>query len=78
MHETIPQTAQPPEAVRQVACSMCGAPAGQPCQRRPRADHVQRWLDACRAGLVTKTAVGEAVSSVTILTRWQVIPERAA
>ncbi|MGO9078140.1 MAG: hypothetical protein ACLQDY_03750 [Streptosporangiaceae bacterium] len=68
----------PAEAVRAVRCSLCWAPPGRACQERPRADHVQRWLDACRAGLVSKAGVGEAVSAVMIITRWQVIPERAA
>ena len=80
LHKTIPQTApgSPLKAVRAGSCTLCGALSGRPCQRRPRADHVQRWLDACQAGLITKTVLGEAVSQVTIITRRQVIPERAA
>jgi hypothetical protein len=45
---------------------------------RRRADHLQRWLDAYRAGRITKADVGEAVGQIVIVTRWQVIPERAA
>ncbi len=79
MHKTIPQASGSPlRAVRTGSCTLCGARSGRPCQRRPRADHVQRWLDAYRAGLITKAVLAEAVSAVTIITRWQVVPERAA
>ncbi|MGO9081702.1 MAG: hypothetical protein ACLQDY_22100 [Streptosporangiaceae bacterium] len=78
MNHIIPREAPPAEAVRAIRCTLCFAPPGRACQEHPRADHVQRWLDACRAGLVGKAEVGEAVSAVTIITKWQVVPERAA
>lgn len=76
--ETIPQTSSPPGAVRHVQCTLCWAPPGEPCQRLPRADHLQRWLDAYKLGRVSKTDLGDVFSQVIIITRWQVVPELAA
>ena len=56
--ETIPQTISPAETVRQLPCTLCWARSGTPCQRRPVADHLQRWLDAHSAGQVTKDSMG--------------------
>ncbi len=76
--ETIPQTTTSPQTVRQERCSLCFAPAGEPCQRQPVTDHLQRWLDAYRAGRITKAERGEVFGQVVVITRWQVVPERAA
>ena len=76
--ETIPQTISPAETVRQLPCTLCWARSGTPCQRRPVADHLQRWLDAYTAGQVTKDDLGAVFGQVVVVTRWQVVPERAA
>ncbi len=76
--ETIPQTISPAETVRQLPCTLCWARSGTPCQRRPVADHLQRWLDAYSAGQVTKDDLGAVFGQVVVVTRWQVVPERAA
>jgi hypothetical protein len=78
MLDTISQPINAPEAVRRTRCSLCWAPSLEPCQRLPRADHLQRWLDAYQAGRISKAALGEAIGAVVVITRYQVIPERAA
>jgi hypothetical protein len=78
MTETVNHTTAPAEAVRQLPCTLCRARPGRPCRRRPRADHLQRWLDAYTAGHVTKDDLGTVFGQVVVVTRWQVVPERAA
>jgi hypothetical protein len=76
--ETLPQTIPAAETVRQLPCTLCWARSGTPCQRRPRADHLQRWLDAYTAGQVTKADLGAVFGQVVVVTRWQAVSERAA
>lgn len=85
MHATIPQScsdrAQLTDAeleVRRIPCSLCGAPPLEICQRRPRAEHLQRWLDAYVAGRIGDDDIGQVFRRVVIITRWQVVPERSA
>lgn len=85
MSATLPQ---PPDSrrelgpanleVRRLRCRLCGAPPLEVCQRRPRADHMQRWLDAYQAGRVSKADVAKVFSEVVVITTWQVVLERAA
>jgi hypothetical protein len=78
MTETVDHATVPAEAVRQVPCTLCWARSGTPCQRRPVADHLQRWLDAYSAEQVTKDDLGAVFGQVVVVTRWQVVPERGA
>jgi hypothetical protein len=76
MSATIPQ----PDgaAVRKTPCTLCSAVAGTPCQRQPAADHLARWLTAYTAGKVTRAELAEVFAQVVILTKWQIVEERAA
>jgi len=80
MQNTIPHTrlTEAELAVRRTRCTLCGAPPLEVCQRRPRAEHLQRWLDAYQAGRITRDQLGEVFGHVVVLTRWQVVPERRA
>ena len=83
MTDTISHAPRPmlPDAavqVRRTRCTLCFAPPLEACQHSPRADHLQRWIDAYQAGRIGKTDLGEVFGQVVVLTRWQVVPERAA
>jgi hypothetical protein len=84
MPATIPQSPDRPMLdataleVRRTPCSLCGAPALEICQRQPRAEHLQRWIDAYRAGRIGKQDLADVFVQVVIITRWQVVEERAA
>ena len=65
-------------AVRRTQCSLCWAPPLEVCQRRPRADHLQRWIDAYRAGRISKEDLAGVFAQVVVVTKWQTVPERAA
>jgi hypothetical protein len=85
MSASLPQT--PPDRPRltaaalevgRVQCSLCGAPRLEVCQRQPRAEHLQRWMDAYRAGRIGKQDLADVFAEVVIITRWQVVPEQVA
>jgi hypothetical protein len=76
--ETVTETSTPAREVRRVRCTLCWAPPGGPCQRSPRADHLQRWIDAYKDGLLSKAELGEVFGQVVVITRWQVVREAVA
>jgi hypothetical protein len=78
MPTTIPTLTEVAVQVRRVRCTLCWAPPLEVCQRSPRADHLQRWIDAYQADRISKQDLAEVFAEVVILTRWQVVPERAA
>ena len=64
--------------VRRAACPLCGARAYGPCQVRPAADHLARWLAAYTARRITRDQITAEVVRLVVVTKWCVIPERAA
>lgn len=83
MQPTIPHPDRPTlggadDEVRRTPCSLCGAPALEACQRQPRAEHLQRWIDAYRAGRITRGQLTDVFAQVVGITRWQLVEERAA
>ena len=46
MSITIPQAPSPAQAARARQCPLCEAAANRPCQAKPPADHLARYLDA--------------------------------
>jgi hypothetical protein len=73
-----PQLTDPELAVRLTHCSLCGAPPLEICQRRPRAEHLQRWIDAYQAGQITRDDIADVFRLVVVITKWQTVPERRA
>ncbi|MHB1593875.1 MAG: hypothetical protein ACYCO9_06365 [Streptosporangiaceae bacterium] len=65
-------------AVRRAACPLCGAAAYGPCQLSPAADHLARWLAAYTARRITRDQLTAEVVRLVVVTRWCVVPERAA
>lgn len=82
MSATIPHTvislSDPQLAVRRTRCSLCGAPPLEICQRKPRAEHLQRWIDAYRLGRISRDEIAGVFGLVVIITRCQVVPEVSA
>ncbi len=58
MPETIPHPPSATEVARRLRCDMCWAPPGQPCQRRPAGDHLERIVAAVKLGLVSRGRTG--------------------
>ena len=66
-------------AVRWAACPLCGAAAARPCRLAPTpGDHLYRWLDALASGRLTREQVAGEVVRLVVITKWSLIPERAA
>jgi hypothetical protein len=49
------------------ACPLCETPAGQPCQPRPAGDHLARYLDAYRAGQITRGYVALVLGKLVVI-----------
>ena len=66
----------PAEAVRGLACELCGLAPGVPCSAR--GDHVVRWLAGYAAGAISREDLKAAIGRLVVIAKWQVVPERAA
>lgn len=57
--------------IRSRECPLCQAAPGEPCQPRPAADHLARWLDAYTAGKLSRAymamTVGELVRELVVI-----------
>jgi len=74
MH-TIPQPLTPAQAARDRKCPLCGAKPRRPCQRKPPADHLARYLDAYTAGKLTRAYMARVLGELVVITRQQIIRE---
>ena len=61
-------------AVRARECPLCETPAGQPCQDKPPADHLARYLDALTAGQLTRQYVAMVLGELVVIDVCAVIP----
>lgn len=74
---TWPQAASVNLAPRGRACPLCGTPAGEPCQPKPSADHLARYLDAYTAGQVTRAYLAMVLGELVVIDEYAVIPAGA-
>jgi hypothetical protein len=65
-------------AVRNKDCELCRAPAYDPCQVCPPADHLARWVAACTAEAISRDDLAAVIDSLIVITAQQLISERAA
>jgi len=61
-------------AVRARECPLCGSPAGEPCQARPEADHLARFLDAYTAGQLTREYMARTVGELVVISARVAVP----
>lgn len=66
-----------PAAVRGRTCPLCGTPGGEPCQPKPAADHLARYLDSYTAGQLTRAYLAMTLSELVVLDPCVVIPDAA-
>jgi hypothetical protein len=64
---TAGQVAVLPSSVRYRPCPLCGTPAAVPCQPKPAADHLARWLDAYTAGKLTKAYMARVLGGLVVI-----------
>jgi hypothetical protein len=65
-------------AVRNEDCELCCAPAHDPCQVCPAADHLARWVAAYTAGVISRDDLAAVIDGLVVITAQQLISERAA
>lgn len=56
-----------PATVRGRACPLCGTPAGEPCQPKPAADHLARYLDSYTAGQLTHAYMAMTLGELVVI-----------
>jgi hypothetical protein len=54
-------------AVQARRCPLCGTEAGEPCQPRPPADHLARYLDSYTAGQLTWAYMAKTLGELVVI-----------
>ncbi len=74
--QTVPTQAAltPLQAARAHTCAICWAQPSTPCQRRPEADHLKRYLDAYRDGGLTREDMAAVFDAVEVITKHRLVP----
>lgn len=67
----------PAEAARARACPHCGVPAGEPCSQKPVSDHLLRFAEVRRQGLITEAEMGAALALTDVVTAGTLIRDGA-
>jgi hypothetical protein len=73
LHGTQPQERPAAEAVRATRCTLCGTRPGNPCT--PKGDHLNRWLGAYSARVISRGQLREVIVRLVVVTRWCVVAE---
>ena len=53
--------------VRSRPCPLCEALPGEPCQPKPAADHLARWLDAHTSGHLARAYMARVVGELIVI-----------
>jgi hypothetical protein len=64
VNTTITRTAQSP---RDRKCPLCGRRPHRPCQRKPAADHLARYLDAYTAGQLSRAYMAMVLGELVVI-----------
>jgi hypothetical protein len=68
MQETVATDALAAQKARTVICEMCWALPGRCCSvSGPPGDHLCRWVQAERAGLVTRVELAEVIAALPVV-----------
>ena len=67
MRSTIPQTATAPQEARARRCPLCDAAPNRPCQAKPPADHLARYLDAYTAGRLDRAYMAMVLGELVVI-----------
>jgi hypothetical protein len=78
MTDTIPRAPTEAQAARARPCPLCEAPPGAPCQAKPEADHLARYLDAYVAGKLSRAYMAAVVGELVVIDRAVMIPARVS
>ena len=73
MQDTVKQAPTEAQAAR-ARCALCEKPPGVPCQAKPEADHLARFLDAYIAGRLSRAYLAAVVGKLVVIDRAVMIP----
>jgi hypothetical protein len=62
------------QAARARKCPLCRRRPGRPCQAKPEADHLARYLDACTAGQLSRAYLATVVGELVVIHHGAMIP----
>lgn len=74
MQDTIPRAPAEAQAARARRCALCEKPPGVPCQAKPEADHLARFLDAYVADKLSRAYLAAVVGELVVIDRAVMIP----
>ena len=78
MTATIPQEPTAPQAAREARqCPLCGAKPHRPCQRKPPADHLARYVDARTAGVLSRAYMAMVLGELVVIHHAAMVPDGA-
>jgi hypothetical protein len=77
VQDTVNRTPTEAQAARGRRCALCETPPGRPCQAKPEADHLCRFLDAYVAGQLTRAYLAAVVGELVVIGRAVMIPAGA-
>ena len=67
MTGTVMLTSQTVAVMRGRACPLCEAAPGEPCQPKPAADHLARYLDAYTAGHLARRDMAMVLGELVVI-----------
>jgi hypothetical protein len=78
VQDTVNRTPTEAQAARARRCALCEKPPGVPCQAKPEADHLARFLDAYVAGKLSRAYLAAVVGELVVIDRAVMIPAVAS
>jgi hypothetical protein len=72
--DTVKQAPSEAQAARARRCPLCEKPPGVPCQAKPEAGHLARFLDAFAAGKLSRAYLAAVVGKLIVIDRAVMIP----
>jgi len=78
VQDTVNRTPTEAQAARARRCALCEKQPGVPCQAKPEADHLARFLDAYVAGKLSRAYLAAVVAELVVIDRAVMIPAVAS
>jgi hypothetical protein len=77
VQDTVNRTPTEAEAARARRCALCDVAPGVPCQAKPEADHLARFLDAYVAGKLSRAYLAAVAGELVVIDRAALVPAGA-
>jgi hypothetical protein len=74
VQDTVNRKPTEAQAARARRCPLCKKPSGVPCQAKPEADHLARFLDAYVAAKLSRAYLAAVVGELVAIDRAVMVP----